>query len=494
MFVLLGGMVVAERDGRQLARMSPGASFGELAMLGVSAERAVTVRAMTFCFVVGVPRSAFFGALERHPDQEEHFNEVLSGSEYTTGVMWPCLRDVPVRLLYLLDLYAERKSLAEGDGSLGEALLDEAAVLLVDGEVGLFDERGEQASATLTAGQCYNEQILAGAPAQLAFTLVPLTHCQVRILSRQTWDKVMAEFDDERGRVEAAVLRYKAEQGERSLGHAPGGAGALRASVAFFHAASEDFMASVRALMQTRLFLPGERVTSRGGLGGLAPRGEHGPKPGREELDEDGEPTLYLLLDGEAYRDDKAGSSLVSPGEAFGEAALLGVARASPGPWRAGSTACTVQVLAQSALQEVLRRHPREQGLLAKLCGEVAEIGSESIAQQLRRCRLMRELDGKFAEEIAVGAEIVLFAPGSTVIQHGDHCELGSTPLHLLLAGRVWMESQLGIVYTVVQAGDTFGEAGAFGMTEEYSSTAHVYQEATPSPRQFPSSHCFRRR
>ncbi|CAE7199279.1 SKOR [Symbiodinium sp. CCMP2592] len=45
MFVLSGGIVVAERDGCAIARISPGATFGELRRVCRSQERAVTIRA-----------------------------------------------------------------------------------------------------------------------------------------------------------------------------------------------------------------------------------------------------------------------------------------------------------------------------------------------------------------------------------------------------------------------------------------------------------------
>ena len=59
MFVVSGGIVVAERSQKAIARISPGATFGELAMLGESPERAVTIRAVTLCFVMSIQSSAF---------------------------------------------------------------------------------------------------------------------------------------------------------------------------------------------------------------------------------------------------------------------------------------------------------------------------------------------------------------------------------------------------------------------------------------------------
>ena len=58
MFVVSGGIMVAERLGRAIVRISPGATFGELAMLGVSPERSRgnVVRRHLWCLFASLQR------------------------------------------------------------------------------------------------------------------------------------------------------------------------------------------------------------------------------------------------------------------------------------------------------------------------------------------------------------------------------------------------------------------------------------------------------
>lgn len=159
MFVLSGGIVVAERHGHAIARISPGATFGELAMLGVSPERAVTIRAVTLCFIMSIQSSAFHQALEKFPEEKERFDTATSGSHKEgPRVVWPCLRGESSRLLYLLDLYAEKFSCLAGDRRLGHAPFNEAAILILEGEISVLDPQGREL-AVLTAGCCWNERI-----------------------------------------------------------------------------------------------------------------------------------------------------------------------------------------------------------------------------------------------------------------------------------------------------------------------------------------------
>ncbi|CAE7378303.1 SKOR, partial [Symbiodinium pilosum] len=169
------GVVVAERSGRAIARISPGATFGELAMLGQSPERAVTIRAVTLCFLMSIQSSVFHQALEQFPEEKDRFSDdSLQNQREGPRVVWPCLRGESSRLLYLLDLYAEKFSCDTGDRRLGQAPLNEAAILVLDGEVSVLTREGEELQV-LTAGCCWNERILAGARAKQTERLVPIT-------------------------------------------------------------------------------------------------------------------------------------------------------------------------------------------------------------------------------------------------------------------------------------------------------------------------------
>ena len=77
LFVVREGLVAVERDGRTLARLQPGAWFGELVLLG-SQVRTATVTALQPCVLVRLPRHALDGALARDLQGAAHLLEVAS--------------------------------------------------------------------------------------------------------------------------------------------------------------------------------------------------------------------------------------------------------------------------------------------------------------------------------------------------------------------------------------------------------------------------------
>lgn len=77
LFVVREGVLAVERGGRSLARLQPGAWFGELALLG-SQVRTATVTALQPCVLVRLPRHALDGALARDLQGAAHLLEVAS--------------------------------------------------------------------------------------------------------------------------------------------------------------------------------------------------------------------------------------------------------------------------------------------------------------------------------------------------------------------------------------------------------------------------------
>merc|ERR1719428_1290800 len=93
-----------------MARMTPGATFGELAMLGVTQVRSTTARAMTFVMVWALRRSVFFKTLLKFPSEEARFREIMNASRRDI-VFWPCLPNVAQAITQALDMQAETHNL-----------------------------------------------------------------------------------------------------------------------------------------------------------------------------------------------------------------------------------------------------------------------------------------------------------------------------------------------------------------------------------------------
>merc|ERR1740117_2413118 len=79
----------------------------------------------------------------------------------TAGVVWPFLKELPVQMSHTLNLHAERRMCQVGDNTALNKTAKGAAILILHGQANLLDEHGEVTSE-MTAGQCFNEQILIG--------------------------------------------------------------------------------------------------------------------------------------------------------------------------------------------------------------------------------------------------------------------------------------------------------------------------------------------
>lgn len=495
MFVLSGGIVVAERDGHAIARISPGATFGELAMLGVSPERAVTIRAVTLCFIMSIQSSAFHQALEKFPEEKERFDGATTGGQKEAPrVVWPCLRGESSRLLYLLDLYADKFSCLAGDRRLGQAPFNESAILILEGEISVLDPQGKEL-AVLTAGCCWNERILAGARAKQTERLLPITSCEVRVVNRETWGKVMAEFPNDLGKVRGAILRYMGDQAEKRLGYEPGSSTMLQQRTAFFSAVSDDFAKQARAMAETRIVEPGydivpeELVTEQimvfegeqsktDKLQFIEAGASHDNSPDEGEEEEDLVQELYIFLQGNAtLYCPLRGERPWQCGEVIGEAPFAGTTRLYPARVLANSV-CLVQVYKKHEIFEAMaQQEGRDKELLHRLVNEAQPFGLSQMRKRLQRSFSFRNAHSAFSGALVRLPDVVLFPPNHLITEQGDECKLGESMFFLVLVGRVKVAGAVGTLFNMVGAGQVFGEVGAFGISKRRTASASTWEE-----------------
>eukprot|EP00931_Biecheleriopsis_adriatica_P083389 TRINITY_DN5698_c0_g1_i2.p1 TRINITY_DN5698_c0_g1~~TRINITY_DN5698_c0_g1_i2.p1 ORF type:complete len:1605 (+),score=366.13 TRINITY_DN5698_c0_g1_i2:141-4955(+) len=469
MFVLTGGIALAESNGRPLARMSPGATWGEMAMLGLSKERGVTIRAVTLCFIMSVPSSIFFKALEEFPSEQERFEKALQGDNGNAArVVWPCLRGESSRLLYLLDLYAEKFTCEAGDRRFGKPPLNKMAILILSGECSVIDENGKEV-AVLTSGNCFNESVLVGARVTQTDRLIPLTSCDFRLVSRETWNKVMAEFPNELEKIRTTVLRYMGNQAEKRLGYEPGSPALLHARSSFFASVSMDFTAKARSLAEIRIIQPGQD---------LVPRKHLTETPELEYASEEDKQELYVLLQGTAtsWR-PYIGEREIKAGEVIGESVFMGASRVYSFAVKAKSL-CLVQVLKRDVVFDAMNSFGgRDKEMLDLLRAEMQPMGSRALQRRLSRTTVFKEAEPDFVAALARVPDVVLFAPGSVIVAQGEKCKLGESQFFMVLTGRVTVEGVMGVQFATVGPGQVFGEVGAFGVATVRSAGARAWKE-----------------
>lgn len=460
MFVLTGGVIVAERNNKPLARMAPGATFGELAMLGLAKERAVTVRAVTLCFVMSIKSTAFFAALQKFPEEQDRFEQVLTDTHFNARVVWPCLIGQPTRLLYLLDLYGDKLTCPVGSDELDRPPFNEGAVLVQEGELQVENATTGDIICKLTNGMCYNEQILAGSISNPHVKFVPISVCQVRILTRETWEKVLAEFPSEQAHVRESIKRYMAEKAEKQLGFTPGSPGLLRSCCACLKFVSDSFAEIVRNLIETRIYEPGKEIARSTGSEG-------------EEM--------FIILSGTATLKTSIGVKVLGPGQCLGEAVLLRCSRHYYATLRAREI-CIVQVLQRKALeaaQESLASLGvfEFQHLLGRLQKEVSPLTVEQLHNRLVSSSAFSGSSAAFVASLCRSPDITILPPGGIILEQGEICALGVSTFFLVLAGRVRVEGPFGTLYGMVSAGQVFGEVGAFGLAEKRTANIRAWED-----------------
>jgi CRP-like cAMP-binding protein len=300
MFILKSGHVELEaRNGVVVKTLTTGATFGEMVMLGVTRRRTITIRASTICFTLEIDRATFLAALDQNPEERIRFEQLaMRNMDLDSAVIWPVLRGSPEKMLLLLNLHAERRMCAVKDPFLATPAIKDAALLLLQGTASIWNKNGEEVQP-LKQGECFNEQILLNVENKAGEYVVPKTVCEVQIVTKQGWDKVLEEFVTEQEHVRKVILRHMAERAEFRLGVVPGSTTMLKSS-ALFRGTSQPFVQAIRERLKNSLYRPGSSIIKA-------------DNPG------DG---YYLLLDGTAEARLRDMTFELSSGASFGEAAL----------------------------------------------------------------------------------------------------------------------------------------------------------------------------
>lgn len=472
MYVVKGGRVSIEIDGKALHSMGTGAVFGELAMLGIVRRRSSTVRALGFCTTLEIPRGAFLASIDRHPRERQRFEAFASQQRVGTdhSVQWPILQGMPSQFQYLVNLYADRRICNVGDRSLSSPPALDAAIMVFHGTLVVVDAFGaELAGAEVSEGECFNVQALLGMPKGLH--LRPKTTCEVQIMSQSVWEKILSEFPEHREDTKVRILKEMAGEAEEALEGKRGGLGVLRRA-ALFRTVSEPCAQAARELLEERLYCSGEIVT--------------------EEFGKDD--CMYWVLSG-TVRASAAGllnkrvarprsrvgrpasaawTWQVGAGGLFSEAVAYGTCETQPCTMIAGDT-CLVQRLSRRKITGLLEEFPQDRPALEPLLEEVRSYGAKSTLQErVLRSPLFSQLPHHGAVGLCERLEDVFFAPNENLFVRGEACEFGQSCMYVVLAGSAEAESDMGITMRKMTQGSLCGEAGAFGLAQARTTTVRA--------------------
>lgn len=440
MFLLRRGQVAIERFATKVATLPSGSSFGELVMLGVAQSRTASVRAMTFCSLIEIPRAPFWEAIEKFPQERDDF-ETLAMKNMDIKVSWPVLQNVPPRLVLLLNLQATRRNCHADDMSFATSAHDEVALLVLTGEAKVVDKDGLQV-ATLKTGDCFNENTLIGIPNYKGHSFVPTSECELQILTQEVWKKVTEEFRHTHYEsIRANILRHMARNAEIRLGVDPDSTTILRRTP-MLKAAPEELLVACRKRLQNRLCKPGEAIVVGGQIGDAA----------------------HIILEGQAFigkavQNESRRIATFSAGDTLGEAVLLGAAKAYSTTVRAESY-CIVLSLKRKDLEEALEElDPTHRQKWDSLVLDVINTDQLTMKERVKQCPAFKTSSFDFLVKCVQDADDLIIAPGDCVMTAGEECRYGESPVYVLLAGTAVIEGRLGVNLAEIAAGTLFGEA-----------------------------------
>lgn len=448
LFFLRGGQLTTEVDGMRIGDLAQGAVLGEDALLGGGGRWKVTARALTFSFVLSVPRDAFILSLDAFPEDRAHFCTLASNSTEWTVNQWSFLADAPRNVLLRLNLFAERTCYCRGERSVearGRVLL------LLNGEVTVVNLSGAVAKV-LSAGSSWNAGCLCDLETEESsgeLSLLPRTDCEFRVISRETWDHVLQDFQSDLSCCRDLVLRSVASKTVRHMHGLDLGSPVCARWSALFKVAPDAFAAAISARMEPTLFSPGEKILTKGKEG-------------------DG---LYALVDGEAEIHCSSWRVTCGSGKVFGEAELLGLSAAF-NVEVAALTRCTILFLSRHSFAEVLDQHQASRGFFAASLADAKTQSCENLPEMVARLARSAPLHhNAFVDQLCVNAEHIFVEPGGTLMEFGERCSMAESPLFVTLSKGAVVEGLMRIVIGIIPPGTIIGEAGALGFSDHRSST-----------------------
>mmetsp|Transcript_35776 Transcript_35776/g.64904 ORF Transcript_35776/g.64904 Transcript_35776/m.64904 type:complete len:1421 (+) Transcript_35776:57-4319(+) len=457
MYILKGGQANISVNGQVVKQVFSGESFGELAILGFVTRRSASVWATRLCHCLEILRAAFVEALAEHPEEQERFEELSKQhGVHVKSTKWPMFEHAPSTFLSLLNLYARRQVLANGEwiSTSSEPLPVDAAVMVFRGEIHMTTESGEK--KVITEGQCFNEQVLLGLPVKPGTETMKPFNCEAQILTQDIFKKIVIECANHE-QLEQAIKNEMAVKAEEELGFSRGGWNVLKFSGLFRAGSSENFLLSLRSKLDACLYQPGEIMFEQ-------------KQPGFH---------MFFLIQGTAVNEGDGQMKgpkpqILSPGEVFGEALILGSDNSYCNTLRAQS-ACMTQALSRVAFSEALEEFPEEKAKYDHLLKASPKLDLPSLLK--RQSKAFNDASIEFINIVCHLADDIFFAPGEEIMTHGQASKLGETCMYVLLSGSANVQAEFGDELAKLKSGDVIGEGGALGISDFRAATVKVFTD-----------------
>lgn len=444
MFLLVEGSATRSSPGTPDWTVGAGAVVGSMGLLCKPFGPRELMTASSICCVLSLQRLIFMEALKKHPDVKPHFEDIAreymkvtseeNEEESANIYSMPFFRDCGSRFLYLLDLHLDRHIFFSDEVIVQENTEGEEMYILYTGTMDV-KVRGMKVGK-LEGGMCFGEMAVLGLVKMRSASIVAVSLCDVRILSRKSLEESIKEFPEELARFEGLAATRKRMTIEQSNG------GQVRHLSSFFQDCKPEFAKSIAEEMQDRLFTRGQVIMKEG---------------------EDGD-SLFLLHQGSASV-ELAGEKVATlkSGDIVGELVVLGLANKRTCTVTASET-CFVQELSRSSLMPILKRFPAERQILRQLAAQRMEW--KYIPDTVRGFEFFKASPRGFTDLIDQRMKRWIFFKGDVMLQKGAQAE----SLIMLCTGHVQVEMD-GTIIRELREGDVLGELGAFGFVDKRSAT-----------------------
>lgn len=499
-----------------LGILEQGDSIGELAMLGLEHRSPVTLKCNEVGTVIGIVRKVQFRSIiENHPEKEDEFTKVVTGTHLSLGVDFirdsaPMFEGLSSPVVEALESCIVHRFFFPGEfiteqGQLGQDLyiLSYGQVnVVVDGEVTRTLARDRNMdrtspipnaskdgaaahSAPDNAAVCIGELGFLGIEETRAATVISKTACHIAVVHRPVFLKLLEEKDDSleiehlmqflQGRYKDTLLSSRSPTKNLQDIH-------------IFKEVdcSNNFMEYLASHLQERLFLPGQSVVQEGL--------------------EDKDRSMYIVSAGKlqvwkamSESTEPAHVATLHQGDVFGESMLLGIVSSRASTVVAEETAY-LKVITQNTIIKALRLFPNDKtkvlmlgyktnrkhasdevspadGLRAAfdeykaICKKVALAG-------VQKSKLFGGVNGLdyFVEELSRVSQDRIYLPGEYIIEEGQAGDSmfvmvsGKACAHVTqVENRDQKETRHKLFIGVLETGSISGELCLLGVAQKRS-------------------------
>lgn len=190
----------SSKDKEVVRILGPGATFGEMAVLGISRLRLATVRANCLCLAWVLERTVILGMLQSYPNERKKFVELvnvnLDRSVTKRMTSLALLKSFDAKFAVVLGLHCQRRVYFPGQSLVREGRVGENMFVVNVGVLSI--EMKSENISTLHAGSYFGASQMLGTDRLWFVTLVAKNVCHILVISESCWRYALEKYPESR--------------------------------------------------------------------------------------------------------------------------------------------------------------------------------------------------------------------------------------------------------------------------------------------------------